>query len=211
MDATTYFHSPDSSNFINQGATMKSRTTLLIAALSLLSTQLEAAVVNNHVYIDPPSQTLQIGDIFSVNVIGENFNLGLDGGSFDLTFNSSILQADSVSLNTAVWNFAAVKGSIDNNSGRIDFTDFAQFGVNTTNTTFNIATFSFRAIGAGDSPLTLILNDNDPFATGGEIAPVNFSQASVNVAAVPVPAAFWLFGSALLGGLSLRGRKAVLN
>lgn len=187
---------------------MKHQTTLLIAAVfGLLSTQLEAAVVNNHVYIDPPSQTLQIGDIFSVNVIGENFNLGLDGGSFDLAFDPGILRADSVSLNTATWNFAAVKGTIDNPAGKIIFTDFAQFGANTTNNSFNIATFSFQAIGSGDSQLILSLNDNDPFATGGEIAPVNFTNASVNVAAVPVPGAFWLFGSALIGGISLKSRK----
>jgi hypothetical protein len=188
---------------------MKTQTTLLLATLTFLSTQIEAAVVNNHVYIDPPSQSLQIGDIFSVNVIGENFNLGLDGGSFDLAFDSSILRADSVSLNTATWNFAAVKGIIDNPTGKIIFTDFAQFGANTTNNSFNIATFSFQAIGSGNSQLTLLLNDNDPFATGGEIAPVNFSHASVNVAAVPLPAAFWLFGSALIGGISLRNKKIV--
>ncbi|MEI6069975.1 MAG: hypothetical protein WCP96_21800 [Methylococcaceae bacterium] len=71
----------------------------------------------------------------------------------------------------------------------IDFTDVAQFGSNTTNTLFDIATFTFNATGIGSSQLTLKVNDNSPFATGGDIIAVNISNGLITVQAIPLPAA----------------------
>jgi hypothetical protein len=111
-------------------------------------------------------------------------------------------------VNSNLWNFAAVPGAIDNTSGKIEFTDFAQFGANTTNNLFNIATFTFTAIGSGSSQINLFTNNNDPFATGGNPITPTFSNAEVNVlqSAVPLPAAFWLFLSGL-GSFAALGRR----
>ncbi len=75
------------------------------------------ASIANHVFIEPAGKTVNLGDTFSIILKGENFNLGMDGGSIDMAFDPMILKADSVSINSGFWNFDASKGSIDNDAG----------------------------------------------------------------------------------------------
>ena len=177
---------------------IKSISFILILSILVINADAQASIAN-HVFIEPADKTVNLGETFSIILKGEDFNLGMDGGSIDMAFDPMILNADSVSINSGFWNVDASKGSIDNDAGKIDFTDVAQFGSNTTNTLFDIATFTFHANGIGSSQLILKVNDNSPFATGGDVIAVNLSNGLIIVQAIPLPAAIWLFATALIG------------
>jgi hypothetical protein len=188
-----------------------------LSALCMLSLIAPAkASIIDHVFLNPVDQSQTLGSQFSVELQAENFSQGLDGGSVDLTFNSSILRAVSVSINNSIWNFAALSGVIDNTAGNIIFTDFAQFGSNTVNNLLDIATFTFQSIGVGSSQLHLSVNNNDPFGANGDVVPVNLSDATVEVAppvasqSVPIPDAFlWLLAVGLAGTAKITSRIKV--
>ncbi len=156
---------------------------ILILSILVINADAHASIAN-HVFIESA---------------GKIVNLGMDGGSIDIAFDPMILNADSVSINSGFWNVDASKGRIDNDAGKIDFTDVAQFGSNTTNTLFDIATVTFHANGIGSNQLILKVNDNSPFATGGDVIAVNLSNGLIIVQAIPLPAAVWLFVTALIG------------
>jgi len=91
----------------------------------------------------------------------------------------------------------------------IDATSPLTAGINVTVPTL-VATIHFEAIGIAAgvnnviNPTSLILSDYDGNSVGG-----SFQQAFVTVtpaAAVPIPAAVWLFGSAL-AGLGFFGKR----
>lgn len=175
-------------------------TTVLMAA----GNNVNAA---NDVFFDPAAIAINVGDTFSLTLKGQDFVTGLDGGSFDLFFNTAVLQADSVTVDSSTWNFIATPGSIDNINGKIEYTDFAQIGSNTINTLFNFATFSFTAIGSGDSAISLAVNSAGPFSSNAiEISP-NFSAPTVTVQPVPVPGAILLFGTGLISLLGFNRRN----
>jgi hypothetical protein len=188
---------------------MKKTIVTLLAGAAVLLPNLSHAttVASNSVFFNPAVEDVAAGSTFSLLLEGQNFASGLDGGSVDIHFDPSVLKADAVSVNSSVWNFFASPGSIDNSAGTITFTDFAQFGANTTNTLFDIATFTFTALSGGSSAVSLAVNNNDPFSSGGSALTVNLVNAQVNVSAVPLPGAAWLFGSVLFAGFVSKTRK----
>lgn len=189
---------------------MKLINGILAAAALSASLSVEAASVNFSV--DPSLTTINgLGQTFSVNILGD-FNAddaeNLLGGSLDLFYDSSILNVVSVNV-TAPQDIAVASGTINNGTGVVDTMGFSTFaGVNGN---FSFATIEFVTVGLGDSLLALadandmvfnFYSDKPPFG-----APVDVYTTGANVSVVPVPAAIWLFGSALLAGAGLLRRK----
>jgi len=178
----------------------------IIAVLSLLfSSQVFAATITTSV----PS-SVAVNDIFTVDIVGTNFLANVDGGGVNLSFDQTILNVLSVSIDETVWNFGSTginTGAINNATGTVDGIMVNTFADVIGD--FVIATVEFQAIGTGSSLLLLTELGINPFASGGSLINPNFADASVNVSAVPVPAAVWLFGSGLLGLAGIaRSRRA---
>lgn len=171
--------------------------------LGFLAAPSQAALVR----FSPTISAVGLGSTFSLDLIGTGFTSGdLDGGGINFTYNPSVVNVLGVTVNSAVWEFAPNSGTINNMAGTVTGIVFNSFFSRTGDLTF--ATVSFSAIGPVGSISSLGLSEYgaNPFASGGiDYAGLTFDQTgSVNV--IPVPAALWLFSSALmaLGGLTRR-------
>lgn len=187
---------------------IKSLSAALTLVGALLCGEGKAAIATNHVYFDPGSLEVNLGDTFSLVLKGQAFNDGLDGGSVDLSFDNAILHADSVVVNSTLWSLNQ-PGAINNAAGKIEFTDFGQFGANLASGPFDIATFTFVAIGSGSSAINLSVNDADPFSSDGNLITPDFGNALVKVSGlstVPLPGSAWLMFSAIAGFAELKRR-----
>ena len=161
------------------------------------------------VFIDPATATVSPSQVFTVEVKGSGFGGVLDGGGFDVSFNPRVLNVESIKVDTSVWEFAPIDGAIDNLNGKITDTEFNSFVHNNTGS-FDIAQISFLSVGAGASNISLVENQNNPFASGGNPVTVTFTEANIiSGIFVPLPAPVWLFGAALAGlGAGQRRKQA---
>lgn len=182
---------------------MKKMKILFIAAL-LFSSYLNAATIT----WDTTSNSVSESDIFSLDVVGQGFVSNVDGGGIDLTFDSSVLNVLSVTIDELVWDFGGAginTGTIDNVAGTVNGIMVNTFS-NVTGD-FTVATIQFQTIGGigSTSGLTLTEYALNPWASGGSA--INPTFVGGNVSVVPVPAAVWLFGSGLIALTSLARRK----
>lgn len=183
--------------------------TILIASLLLIVGQLNAATVSFNNSLTNVNQ----GDTFSLTVQGTDF-APIVGGGLNLSFNSSVLQVNSVTINQSVFEFyigdGTEEGIVDNSFGQLLNTSFNSFFGASGN--FDIMDISFTAVGTGTSDLNLSESLLWVFADefGGYYGDqVTYDPATVNVvSAVPVPAAVWLFGSGIIGLAGLARRKS---
>lgn len=148
-----------------------------------------------------------LGSPLTVDIVGTGFPSATDGGAVSVTFEPSVLNADTVTVNTAVWDFYTDPGTIDNTVGTITGIEFVRFTAPTPSN-FVIATLQFTLIGVtGSVPSSLELseytNGIGGFGAGGDPLAVTFEDGSVAV--IPLPAGVWLLASAL--GVVIRGFK----
>lgn len=146
----------------------------------------------------PDNTTVVNGATFSMDLVGTGFNSGdLDGGGINFTYDASVVQVTSITVDTVIWEFFSDDGMIDNVLGSGIEIQFNSFQSRTGDLFF--ATVEFIAVDVGTSLLGLAEFGGNPFATGGQLYPgLAFAQSgSITVSAVPVPAAAWLFASAL--------------
>lgn len=172
------------------------------ASVLLSATATEAATVR----FDPSSLTVNLGNIFSMDIIAEDFTTTTEGGGLSLSFDESIVNVNSVALDTSVWEFFTDPGTINNGTGLVSDMIFASFAGRTGN--FDIGTVFFTAIGPGTSNLGLTSSLLNPFAGGGEVIPVTLTDGSVSV--VPLPAALWFLLSGM-GTLWLAAKRRVAS
>lgn len=184
--------------------------TLFIGFISLSFTvSAHAAIIsfnNNSLTVNP-------GDSFSLTIQGTGFP-AIVGGGLNLDFDASVLQIDQVTTNQSVFEFylgnGIEEGHLNNAAGKLDDTAFNTF-IGATGD-FDIMTIDFTAIGSGLSQLQLSESSVWVFSDvyGNKVGDsLSYISAEVSVSAVPVPAAFWLFGSGLLFITTLVKRKAV--
>ncbi len=184
---------------------MKNIKKIMAVFLLLFSGCVSAATIG----WDTAPASINVGDSFSLNILGSGFTSNVDGGGVNFSYDSSILNVTSVSINGSVWDFGGAgisTGVIDNGAGTVDGVMVNTFGAVTGD--FTVATIQFMAIGTGTSALSLIEYALNPWASGGSlINPIMEDGSLTVVQTVPVPAAFWLFGSGLLGLIGFAKRK----
>lgn len=181
---------------------------LQVVSLLFVAVSAQAATVS----FNNSLTTVNQGDNFSLTIQGSDFAT-IAGGGLNLSFNASVLQINSVTINQTVFEFylgGVEEGMLDNLFGQLLNTSFNSFFGASGN--FDIMDIGFTAVGAGSSSLalseSLLWSFADEFGGyyGDQIA---FSAASVNVvSAVPVPAAAWLFGSGLIGLAGIARRRS---
>ena len=164
-------------------------------------TSVQAATVSlNNSFLD-----VNQGDVFSLTVQGSGFP-DISGGGINFSFNSSVVQINSVTINTSVFTFASGTGTLDNSMGTLIDTYFNTFAG--TGSSFDIMTIDFEAIGVGSSSLLMSGSSMFPFADEfGGVVDVTYESATINVSAVPLPAAVWLFGIGLLALVGCSSKK----
>ena len=173
---------------------------LFITAFVLIFQAVEAATIQT----DPLNSAANIGDTFTVDIVGIGFP-ETQGGGFNLTYDASILNITNVSIDEInTWTFVNDFGTIDNVNGNLSEVKVSEFPGIAGN--FIIASIEFMAVGFGTSTLGLTESTGNPWASDGSTINPTLVNGSVQV--VPVPAAVWLFGSGLLGLIGMARRKA---
>ncbi|HHH46146.1 MAG TPA: hypothetical protein ENK53_03940 [Thiotrichales bacterium] len=178
---------------------------LLISALALLAGLVGQSAGAASIYLDPDNAYGQVGDVFSFDLYMD-FEVSTSGmGSVSIQYESAVLGNASFTYDpgfvvdtTYTPTFGA--GVV----GNIGFYDV--YGVSGLH---RIGTLSLEALAPSDmSPLAVL--EEASFITAdiyGDTISVDYSGAMVSIAAVPVPAAFWLMASGLglLAGWRRRG------
>ena len=179
---------------------MKTQLLRLIAATALLFGSGGVALAAT-VDFNPNPKQVGPGETFDLDIVGTDFITSLAGGSFDLGFDSVKLQINSVTNNTAVYEFLPDGGGLLS-PGLWGTIGFDTFGTAPTGN-MTIATINLTVLTADTSSLVIqnsaffddVATQLDPTLDAGVIS------------SVPVPAAVWLFGSGLLGLVGVARKK----
>lgn len=184
---------------------LETMTASLLRALGAAALLLSSSgvVLAATVSFTPDPKDVMAGDIFTVDIVGSNFT-ELSGGTIDLGFNSSLLTVDSVAVNSALFDLLPEGGgpAVGNTWSGIGFDTFNN---DSATGTFTIATITLAAGAEGISSLT-ILGSSKFFSATTLLSPT-LVDGTVNISAVPVPAAVVLFGFGLLGFVGIARRK----
>lgn len=173
-----------------------------IFGLTLLCGQATAATIG---WESAPG-TINVGDSFSLKITGSGFTTNVDGGGVNFSYDSSVLNVVSVSIDEVVWDFGGSgisTGLIDNGAGTVDGIMVNAFSPVSGN--FDVASIQFQAVGFGTSALNLTEYVLNPWASDGSL--INPVMSNISLTVVPVPAAVWLFGSGLLALVGMTRRK----
>jgi hypothetical protein len=149
------------------------------------------------------------GGSLTVDLVGRDFTTGPDGAAFSLAWNPSVLDYMSTSIANPPWDTSYVSDA-NAASGFIDYV-FLIKSVGNAGSNFDIASFTFNVLGNPGAATTLALSnpaiaDTGFTLPGGTLVDVNYVNSQVQV--VPVPAAAWLFTSAL-AGIGVLGRRKI--
>lgn len=179
---------------------------LATAASTLCMALACASVQAQNVSFDIDALTVAPGETFSLTLQATDFTNAVLGGGFGLSFDPSVLRLDSVAI-PANWEFAKSGGLIDNASGTLSDAYFATN--NPLPGDVKLATLNFTAIGVGQSLVTPLANNLQPFVEDGALeATLPAYQFATVTVAVPEPGAIALM---LAGGLAmarLRSRRS---
>lgn len=181
----------------------KAMTLSLAAALAVGAAQAQSLSVS------PSPKDVLIGEAFSLEVQASGFANPIIGGGFELNFDPTILQLNTVTI-PANWEFARSGGTIDNVAGTVKDAFFATFSAPKAGA-FLTGTLNFTAVGLGSSAVTLSANAGQPFIEDGTLDAVSpiFKAGLVNVAAVPEPStmALVLAGTGLMAVMGRRRKN----
>ncbi len=164
------------------------------------------------VSVSPASQSVNLGDVFSISIVGSGFTTALDAGGLNVVFDSSVLapaplaelpaSVSTIAVYAASWN-TTTQPVLNGNKleDAFFFADTAPSG------SFDIVNLWFKAIGLGSSAIEIQESALNPFAGGGNALSVTLQNGEVKV--VPLPAAVWLFCFGILSvfGFSRRSNR----
>jgi len=178
--------------------------TAAAAAILLVAQQLQAATIS---WNDIDYST-NLNNVFTLDITGSDFDVNVDGGGVNLSYDPNIVNVLSVSIDESVWDFGSEgvdTGSINNTVGTVNGITVNAWSEVTDD--FVVASVDFIAVGSGVTDLTLNEFYFNPWAsTGNSINPL-FQAGEVTVSSVPIPGAVWLFASGMMGLIGLSKRK----
>jgi hypothetical protein len=197
-----------------------------IAALTLVLTS--ASALSQTVGFDLPGGTTTVADgsTFTLDLQGSGWTNGLVAGGVDLSYNSSVLTLESVTINTNVFDNAGLPiGNCDpancaaalpagTTSGNVLVSgiDFATFFNPAATGNFEIASFQFVADKTGSTNLGLSVDCcAAPFVSTGGLVTPEFQAGNVSVTSATVKAPELDPALALSGFILLLGVIAVLR
>lgn len=182
---------------------------VLFAILLLLNGQALAAGIAD-LSLVPNIASYTVGDEIQLDLVIDREYDYFKVGEFDieLEFDSELLQVESLTSGGALGTGHDVVTNFDNYGNTISLSENTSLTHSelTQNDPFTLATITFTALqeGAGDvafvSAQLTDVRHLHPFET-------RTADATIEVNAVPVPAAAWLLGSGLFGMLFVRRKK----
>lgn len=181
------------------------RLSAAFVVFAVSATVVEASTVQ----FTQPSYSVTPGQTFSVDLVGSSFSSGPDGAAFSLSWNPSVLAYVGTTVANPPWDTSFVNDANSATTGVIDYA-FLIKSVGDAGANFPLASFTFTVLGAPGASTILTLG-NDAFNTGfvapGAVPiPVTYVNSPVQV--VPIPAAVWLFGSAVAAFGAFGRRKS---
>ena len=199
---------------------MKKKLTsgLLGIAALLMANQSSAATIS----VTPAVNNVNVNDVFTLTVAGDFSSTedvligGTFGGSVELSWDSAQVQLNetvaTINASLVANGFATGNSNpaqsifITASSLRVDVINFAGAPA-----TFDLFSFDLQALSPPVPNGDVIIVNGTVLTDGWEIPlgrTVNFTNAEINVSAVPVPAAAWLFGSGLIGLVGIARRRS---
>ena len=158
--------------------------------------------------LSPANVDAVVGDIIELDVIMDFSDVTTIGGGYDIAFSSADLDFMSWAPNpVGDPGFSRLPDVLDGLLSGIALGDFNS-GITGVH---NLGTVSFEVIGGSS-----VVYVQDTASVAGpfvdfntfQVIPVEYSSAAVNVSSIPLPAAAWLFGSALAGLVVVKRKKA---
>jgi hypothetical protein len=175
------------------------------------------------IVINPDTVETIVAQPFAVDIFVYNLEAGqtLDNFEFNIGFDNQILGLIEYQLNDNAYTVSNDGTYLSAATGRSALNLNVDISQKTSSSSYTLATLTFTGLSSladftsidfddldGDGNLTL---DDVKLISGG----VNIFSGNLNeniiVSVVPVPAAFWLLATGLLGGIGLRNRRKVIN
>lgn len=153
-----------------------------------------------------------VGGTILIDVVADFTDEATVGGGMDLFYNSGVITYNNFSFASTELPlddaFSRVPDDLGNKLEGLAFGNFAGIG-----TAGIVGTLSFTALAPGSFDLTMAVT-TDPLKGGDFISAVTFApmtvdfgSANITVNEVPLPAAAWFFGSALIGLAGIKRRS----
>ena len=189
---------------------------LLGAVTLLLASHVNAATIS----LTPSVTNVVVNEAFTLTVEGDGFNTGMSSGGVVLSWDTNFVELTSTlgditaTLPLGMFDFASFLTPADGSgiaTATISAGGFSDFADGAGH--FDFATLSFVAVPppgttnviVSASPFGDWQDATEPFAQ--PVIITEFNPATVNVSAVPVPAAVWLFASGLIGLVGIARRR----
>ena len=149
---------------------------VLMGTLLFVFSTLVSAEAN--VSFSKESVRTKAGNTFTLDVLMSGFST-TEGGGLDLSFDSSLLQVNSVTVDGGVWTFVNKDGDIDNAAGTVTGILFSSYQGVTGNA--RIATVEFKAINKGRTRIKFKESASNPFASNGQNIDVTFTPTKIRI------------------------------
>ena len=180
----------------------------LFFAFIVVSTSAFSATLS----LEPTTQTINFSETASVDLLisglGDFTSPSLGAFDVDINFDNTVISFSTATFGTFLGT--SIQGVDTSTPGMVKLDEVSLESVPTLDglqsDSFLLATLTFDGTSAGRSQLefgAVVLSD----AFGSIIADPTLVPSSITV--VPLPAAVWLFGSGMLGLLSMARRKKV--
>lgn len=177
----------------------------ILSAALIAASSAQAVTIS----LDPASTTTVTGSNFSLDVLADFSSTEMITGSVEFSFDSSLLAYTDFSWNSDFKTLFPYTELIIESSEvvSIGFGALSGFGTGDGHT---IGTISFDALAPGSTSVAMATSSlhGDYEDSSYNLVNASYNNASVDISAVPVPAAVWLFGSGLVGLAGIARRRS---